>query len=83
MVTTIQKWGNSNAVRLPKPIMEALFLRENDPIEIIPRDDHIVLRKAVPKRRAKKSLEERFKDYTGVCECTEYDWGPPVGHEIW
>ncbi|MCL2603174.1 MAG: AbrB/MazE/SpoVT family DNA-binding domain-containing protein [Defluviitaleaceae bacterium] len=82
MTTTIQKWGNSNAVRLPKIIMDALFLKENDPIEIIPQGDHIVLKKATRTRRAKKSLEERFAEYTGDYECVEYDWGKAVGREF-
>jgi antitoxin MazE len=82
MTTTIQKWGNSNAVRLPKTIMDALFLKENDPIEIIANDDHIILKKTTRKRRAKKSLEERFANYTGDYQCEEYDWGKPVGNEF-
>ena len=37
-----------------------------------------------PKRqRAKVSLEARFKDYTGDYQPSEYDWGEPVGKEVW
>ena len=46
------------------------------------------------KRRAKKSLEERFEEFYGkpideitdedtMYKPTEYDWGKPVGKEIW
>ncbi|MCL2571947.1 MAG: AbrB/MazE/SpoVT family DNA-binding domain-containing protein [Defluviitaleaceae bacterium] len=29
MQTTIQKWGNSQAIRLPKAILELVFMQEN------------------------------------------------------
>ena len=83
MTTTIQKWGNSQAVRLPKAILESLLLKENDIVEITTVNDSIVICKAVRKRRAKISLEERFSDYTGEYDCVEYDWGSPVGKEAW
>ncbi|MCL1883258.1 MAG: AbrB/MazE/SpoVT family DNA-binding domain-containing protein [Defluviitaleaceae bacterium] len=83
MVTTIQKWGNSHAIRLPESILESLFLQENDSVEIMAESDVIRIRKANQKRRARKSLEERFENYTGDYQCTEYDWGKPVGREVW
>ena len=83
MTTTIQKWGNSQAVRLPKTILEALFLRENDQVEIKAENDIIVIKKATRKRRANKSLEERFASYESDGACPEFDWGEPVGNEIW
>jgi len=83
MTTTIQKWGNSQAIRLPKAILESLLLKENDTVEIKAVNDSIVISKASRKRRAKTSLEARFKDYTGEYSCEEYDWGSPVGKEVW
>ena len=83
MTTTIQKWGNSQAVRLPKQILEALFLQENDPVEIVTEKDTIIIRKATRRRRANKSLEERFENYSESHIFTEYDWGEPVGNEVW
>jgi len=85
MNTTIQKWGNSQAVRLPRPILEAALLQENDLVEIVAEDNSIIIKKVEPmrKRRAKKSLEERFKDYNGDYKCSEFDWGEPVGEEVW
>ena len=83
MFTTIQKWGNSQAVRLPKAILESVALEENDKVEITSDNDTIIIRKAPRKRIAKVSLEERFANYTGDYKCEEYDWGPPVGKEVW
>ena len=83
MITTIQKWGNSQGVRLPKTILDVLFLQENDPVEIVAENNSIIIKKATRKRRAKKSLEERFLNYSGNYKCTEWDTGKPVGKEVW
>ncbi|MCL2336204.1 MAG: AbrB/MazE/SpoVT family DNA-binding domain-containing protein [Firmicutes bacterium] len=81
MYTSIQKWGNSGAVRLPKVILERLRLRENDRVEIVAVDDQIILR---PVRLKNTSLEEIFAGWNG--EMPEpYDWGElsaPVGSEL-
>jgi len=94
MTTTIQKWGNSNAIRLPKIIMDALSLQTNDPIEIIQQDNAILLKKTTQTRRAKKSLEERLTAFYNkpieeilndetLYNPGEPDWGAPVGNEVW
>jgi len=83
MMTTIQKWGNSQGVRLPKVILESVELKENDIIDITVENDSIIIKKAARKRRAKVSLEERFKNYDGEYQPVEYDWGKPVGKELW
>ena len=94
MVTTIQKWGNSQAVRLPKAILETVLLQENDTVEITAENDAIIIKKTARKRRAKKSLEERFEEFyqrpmdeiladDTLYTFEEVDWGPPVGREVW
>ena len=83
METTIQKWGNSHAIRIPKPLMDLLFLKENDMVELKADNNAIVVTKASCKRRAKTSLEERFKGYTDSYICSECDFGKPVGNEVW
>jgi len=83
MKTTIQKWGNSQGVRLPKVILESAALKENDQVDVIVDDDAIIIKKAARKRRAKVSLEELFENYTGDYQPVEYDWGKPVGREYW
>ena len=94
--TTIQKWGNSQAVRLPKNILESVSLQENDKVEITSdaETDTIVIRKVSHRRRAKISLEERLETFyqkpideiladDTLYTPVEIDWGPPVGKEVW
>lgn len=87
MYATIQKWGNSHGVRIPKSLMDALGMRENDQVELIQTDDAITIRKAAARH---KTLEERLVTFYGkpieqidrVAEA-EVDWGEPEGREIW
>lgn len=78
--TTIQKWGNSHGVRIPKQLLEALKLHENDKIEIERQQDAIIIRKAGMRHR---TLEERMAGFKGSYEFSECDTGAPVGNEVW
>ena len=78
MYTNIQKWGNSNAVRLPKVVLDALNIRESDRVEIITEKHQIIIR---PVKRKYASLDEIFEGYTGDYVCTEADTGT-VGREV-
>ena len=81
MQATIQKWGNSQGIRIPKAFLEALGMMENDLVELSRVDDHIVIKKA--KKESKLTLEQIFKDYEGESTVEEFDWGAPVGKEVW
>jgi len=96
MITTIQKWGNSQAVRIPKAVLESLMLQENDQVEIIADvdTDSIVIRKNQRKRRSKKRLAQSLEEFYSrpideilandtLCSPIEYDWGAPVGRDYW
>ena len=80
MYTTIQKWGNSHAIRLPKGVLELADLRENDRLEITAEENGLFIKLAQKKH---KSLKERLADYSGDYICTEWETGKPQGKEIW
>ncbi|HOJ09202.1 MAG TPA: AbrB/MazE/SpoVT family DNA-binding domain-containing protein [Clostridiales bacterium] len=79
MYTTIQKWGNSQGIRLPKQLLEALDLRESDRVEIGRQQDAIIIRKAGMRHR---TLEERLVGFKGPYEFSEWDTGAPTGNEV-
>lgn len=80
MYTTIQKWGNSQGIRIPKQLLEVLGLREGDKVEIGRLQDIITIRKAGMRH---KTLEERMAGFKGSYEFSECDTGTPVGNEVW
>jgi len=83
MLATIQRLDDTKTVYLPEIFMKELFLKENDQIDIRTENGSIVIKKASRKRRAVKSLAERFEGYTGDYKCFEADTGKPVGLEVW
>lgn len=88
MYATIQKWGNSNGLRIPKPLLDALGLRENDRVELTQTLNTITIQKAVTTPH--RSLEERLTAFygkpveeIGPIREEEVDWGKAEGDEIW
>lgn len=75
MRTTIQKWGNSQAVRLPKSILEMANLQENDKVEIKVQDGNVII---IPEKK-RKTLAERIAEYKGDYHCNEWNTGEPSG----
>lgn len=83
MYTTIQRWGNSRGVRIPKVFLDGLGLKENDRVELIQTGSEILVRKAV----AHRSLEDRLTAFYGkpieeierLPENPEVEWGVPAG----
>ncbi|MDD2400814.1 MAG: AbrB/MazE/SpoVT family DNA-binding domain-containing protein [Clostridia bacterium] len=78
MFTTIQKWGNSQAVRIPKAILELAKLNENDKVEIKIIDGNLVI---IPVKKH-KTLQDRIAEYKGDYKCSEWDTGKPKDNEV-
>ncbi len=81
MQTTIQKWGNSQGIRIPKAFLDALGMMENDIVELSRVNDNIVITKV--KSEKALTLEDIFNNYDGKSVAEEFDWGSPVGEEVW
>ena len=82
MTTMIQKWGNSQGVRIPKVILDSVNWSENEKIVIIVDNGKLVIEKAKEEHK-RKNIKELFKNYKGNYEPEEIDWGKPEGEEIW
>ena len=78
MYTTVQRWGNSNAIRLPKTILETARLAENERVEIIAKEGAITI---LPAKRRYGSLEELFEGYEGAYDFEEIEFGR-AGREL-
>ena len=80
MEIRLQKWGNSDGIRIPSTFLKALNLKTNDKIELIQEDDKIIISKC---KKNKISLKERFDQYNGENLSKEFEWGEAKGREIW
>ena len=80
MVTKIQKWGNSLALRIPKGLAEAAGLEQGKPVKI--RYENGELRIAT-RRRKRYDLDKMLASVPDDFEPEDWDIGPPVGNEVW
>lgn len=88
MYATIQRWGNSQGLRIPKALLDAIGLHENDRVELVQVQDTIRIQKVTRPRH--RTLEERLTAFYGtpideipVVESEEVDWGHGEGSEVW
>ena len=78
--TTVSKWGNSLAVRIPQLIARQASLSEGDCVALaVASDGGIVLR---PTRR-RYELSELVSRITTKNRHRETDWGQAQGEESW
>ena len=73
--------GNSNAIRIPRLVMDALSLRANDPVTMEVRDNELILKKQV-RKTTYPSISELFEGYTGTYQPTEIEANGIVGREM-
>jgi len=82
MVTKIQKWGNSQGLRLGKQVLEDARIAVGDSVDVAARDGVIVI--APLKRiRGKQSLQDLVSRIPRNYKTREMDWGKPRGREAW
>jgi len=73
----IQKWGNSNGVRIPKNILAVSKIKENDEVTMTASENEIIIRK----ERRHKTFSERISGYEGKYVTEELD-SSSVGKEM-
>ena len=73
------KWGNSQAVRIPKTILEQAHLREGEELEIRVENGYIWL-EPLNRQPTLEALVEKITPKNRHCE---QDWGKPIGNEVW
>ncbi len=79
MQTTIQKWGNSLALRIPKAFADSLALAQGVPVTMTIENGKLIL-EAKPKQYA---LDELVAQITPENRHAEADTGAVVGEELW
>ena len=82
MLTKVQKWGNSQGLRLAKRVLEDAKISVGDPVDVTVRKGAIVVA-PVRKVRGKYSLRELVARIPKDYRAREVDWGKPMGREAW
>jgi len=82
MITKIQKWGNSQGLRLAKQVLEDAHIAVGDDVDVEVLDGLIVMAPA-RRIRGKRSLQELVSRIPKGYKAKEIDWGEPVVQEVW
>jgi antitoxin MazE len=82
MLTKIQKWGNSQGLRLAKSVIEDAHLGVGDEVDVAVREGVIVIAPA-KQVRGRRRLEDLVAAIPKGYRPREVEWGQPVGKEAW
>ncbi len=80
MRTRVQKWGNSLAIRIPKPFATEIGLQRNSPVEMSLVDGRLVI---VPVVEPTSTLERLLAQVSEDNLHRAIETGPAVGKEVW
>ena len=81
-LTTIQKWGNSQGLRLAKAILQEAQLNVGDEVDISVEKGRIII-EPTTKVRGRYDLQELLSKMPQEYRVEELDWGEPIGKEVW
>ena len=76
----IQKWGNSLALRIPKPFAEEVRVKQGSIVDLSLSEGKLV---AAPVSREEWPLARLLAGVTRRNLHGDSDFGPPVGREVW
>lgn len=82
MHVKIQKWGNSQGLRVPKSILNQTNLMLGDEVSLTVEDGAILI-SPIRKQRPKYDINDLVKRIPKDYKFEELDWGRPVGKEVW
>lgn len=77
MNATIQKWGNSLAVRIPQAVARQIRVEEGDAVELTVDAETMLVRPARPRYK----LGQLLRRVTPANRSSETDWGKSCGQE--
>ena len=80
MQVQVKPWGNSQGIRISRELLQEANVGINDILDVKVSNGKITLVKSF----RHKSLEERAAEFGGKLNLDgEYDWGKPMGREVW
>lgn len=82
MVTRVQKWGNSQGLRLSRQLLEEAQISAGDAMNVAVHDGAIVVA-PIKRLRGKHRLQQLVRRIPKGYRREGVDWGGPVGKEVW
>jgi antitoxin MazE len=82
MVTRVQRWGNSQGLRISKTMLEDADISVGDAVEVAVQDGALVVT-PVRRVRGRVDLRDLVRRVPKGYRPGELDWGVPSGREVW
>ncbi len=82
VVTRVQKWGNSQGLRVSKDLLEKVNISIGDAVQVSVRKGMILI-KPVRQSRKKYDLRQLIAKMPKGYQPDNEEWGKPMGREIW
>ena len=79
ILTKVQKWGNSLAIRIPSALAEQLMVKQGSEVNLLLDGDRLVIKP----RRSEPSLSALLAQVTDENIHSEVATGEPTGREPW
>ena len=80
MITRVQKWGNSLALRIPKSFAAEVGLQTDSSVEVTLADGKLII---APIVKSKLTLKQLLAQVTDENMHHEVETGPAQGNEAW
>ena len=82
MIAKVQKWGNSQGLRLSKSMLSDVAIDIGDLVDVAIHDGALIV---TPVRRVRggHDLRDLVRRVPKGYRAQELGWGPPVGTEVW
>jgi mRNA interferase MazF len=80
LVTRVQRWGNNQGLRLPKPVLDRAGIGGDDQVELVVSEHQILVKKVRPPKYDLAELGSRIPE---GYKAEQVGFGPPGGKEEW
>ena len=80
MITKIQKWGNSQGLRIPKDILEQASIIIGEDVDVSVRRGEIVVK---PAARIRGKYKDIVAHIPKTYKSAEENWGQSAGKEVY
>jgi antitoxin MazE len=82
MITKVQKWGNSQGIRIPKKFLDNSHIRIGEEVELAIHNGKIII-ESTNKIHGRYSIGELVSNLPKDYNSEEENWGIPIGKEEW
>lgn len=82
MHTKIQKWGNSQGLRIARHLLKEAQIELGDEVDIVVHDGALII-SPLKNVRGRYKLDDLVKEMPADYKPEEIDWGKPEGKEVW